>query len=157
MLRLHHAVVTVLIGGALTVSGRAGAEPRCRSVAGVLISSLVGAPECTSPVGLCSRGWLLGSITQPFFFRLLTLSPTDTTALTGVMHYTGEMVIQNRGRTLIVAETGAFDADANGTGDVAAVSTVIAGGSGRLRFHGTFTPTGGGHSAYSGEICDDAQ
>lgn len=154
MFRPIHAVVAVLLGGALA-SGRAGADPRCRAVAGVLVSSLVSGPECTSPIGLCSRGWLIGGITQPFFFRLLTLAATDTTALTGVMQYTGEMVIECRGTTIVVAEVGAFDADVNGTGDVAAVSTLVAGGSGRLRFQGTFTALAGGHSTYSGEICAD--
>jgi hypothetical protein len=154
MFRPNHAVVAVLLCGALATS-RAEADPRCRSVSGVLVSSLVSGADCTSPLGLCSRGWLIGGITQPFFFRLLTLSPTDTTALTGVMQYTGEMVIERRSGAIVVAEVGAFDADVNGTGDVAAVSTIVAGGSGRLRFQGTFTPLSGGHSAYSGQICTD--
>jgi hypothetical protein len=154
MFRIEHAVVAVMIGGALSVSGRAGAEPRCRSVAGILVSSLVSGTGCTSPLGMCSRGWLIGGITQPFFFTLLTLSPTDATETTGIMQYTGEMIIETRGGVIVVSEVGAFDADASGTGDVAAVSTIVAGGSGRLRVQGTFRPAQGGHSAYVGTICD---
>jgi hypothetical protein len=154
MIRPSHAVVAVLLGGVLPTSGRAEASPRCRAVAGVLISSMVTGAECRSPIGLCSRGWLLGGLTQPFTFTLLTLSPTDDTGSTGVMHYTGEMVIESRDGRIVVRESGAFDADANGTGDVAAVSTIVSGGSGRLRFQGTFTPAAGGHSAYAGQVCD---
>jgi hypothetical protein len=153
MIRPSHAVVAVLLGGALLPGGRAEASPRCRAVAGVLISSLLTGPECRSPLGLCTRGWMIGGITQPFTFTLLALSPTEDTGSTGVMHYTGEMVIETRDGRIVVSESGAFDADASGTGDVAAVSTIVAGGSGRLRFHGTFTPAAGGHSAYSGQVC----
>jgi hypothetical protein len=155
MIRPSHAVVAVLLGGALSLSGRADASPRCRAVAGVLISSMVTGAECRSPLGLCSRGWMLGGITQPFSFTLLTMSPTDATGSTGVMLYTAEMVIEGRDGRIVVSESGAFDADVNGTGDVAAVSTIVAGGSGRLRFQGTFTPATGGHSAYTGQVCDD--
>ena len=108
---------------------------------------------------MCSRGRLTGDIREEFFFTLTSLSTNQDTPNTGVLHYTGDMLVNFDHGDVLFQEIGAFDAVPNSTGDVAAVSTVVsgsghyAGATGRLRIQGTFTPTDGGHSKYEGEFC----
>jgi hypothetical protein len=135
------------------------AQSKCRPVSGSLVSELLSGPECLSPVGLCTRGRLLGEISAPFVFTATSLVPSNDTALTGVVHYTGDMVVTARGGDMFLKEAGGFNAVPNSTGDAAAVSTIIGGNgehvgvSGRLRIAGTFTPQEGGSSKYQGQIC----
>ena len=133
----------------------ADGKPRCRLVRGSLVSTVVTGADCPSPLGLCSRGRLTGDLRDSFFFTLKTMTPTDSTPDTGIMQYTGEMVVATRSGPVVLAEVGAFDADPEGTGDVAAVSTIVDGGTGRVRIEGTFTMAGGGNSRYVGQVCTD--
>jgi hypothetical protein len=108
---------------------------------------------------MCTRGRLFGDVRESFVFTATSLMPSADTPASGVMLYTGDMVVSSARGNLFLKEAGAYDVT-NPRGDVGAVS-VIAGGtgvhgraSGVLHISGTFTPTDGGHSAYAGEVCD---
>jgi hypothetical protein len=149
----------LLIGAALSFTAPAApAEHRCRAIRGHIDSELLAGPECTSPVGLCTRGHFTGDIRGTFVFTATSLTPSADSPATGVVHYTGEIVIQTRRGQVFIKDAGAFNSLPDSTGDVGAVSTITggtnryAGASGRLRIAGTFTPQDGGDSEYSGEI-----
>src|SRR5262249_11512842 len=114
---------------------------------------------CTSPVGLCTSDRFFGGLKGDFLFTATSLTPTTDTPLTGMVHYTGEIVIHTKEGDLAIKDAGAFNAIPDGTGDVGAVSTISSGtgkwvgASGRLRICGTFTPTEGGDSDFEGEVC----
>jgi hypothetical protein len=138
----------------------ARAECGCRPVRGYLVSQILTGPECHSPVTLCTRGRLFGDLRESFSFTATSLTPSSDTPLTGVMLYTGDMLITTPRGNLVLKEAGAYDAVAGGRGEVGAVSVVVSGTgvhsatTGVLRFTGTFTPQNGGHSVYEGEICN---
>jgi hypothetical protein len=149
----------LLAGAALSITVPAApASPRCRAVRGHIDSELLAGPECASPVGLCTRGHFTGDIRGSFVFTATSLTPSADTPATGVVHYTGDIVIQTRQGRIVIKDAGAFNALPDSTGDVGGVSTLTggtgryAGVSGRIRIAGTFTPADGGNSEYSGEI-----
>ena len=148
----------LLIGAALSLTAPAPAASRCRAVRGFIDSELLSGPECTSPVGLCTRGTFTGDIRGTFVFTATSLTPSADTPATGIVHYTGDIVIQTRRGRIFIKDAGAFNSLPDSTGDVGAVSTITggtgryAGSSGRIRIAGTFTPQDGGHSEYSGEV-----
>jgi hypothetical protein len=161
-----------LLGMALCVTTvESPAAARVKAVRGHILSELLTGPDCKSPVGLCTAGQFTGDIRGKFVFTAVTLTPSGDTATTGVMHYTGDIVIvsaslppgvarglENGRGDIFIKDSGAFNALPEGTGDVAAVSTIIGGTkgniglSGRIRIAGTFTPQDGGDSEYSGFI-----
>ena len=132
--------------------------PRPRHVHGNIVSQLLTGPACTSPVGLCTKGHFTGSLRGEFVFTATTLTPTADTPATGIVHYTGDIVLKTNDGTIFIKDAGAFDSAPGSTGDVGAVSAVTggtrryAGASGHVRIGGTFTPQDGGDSEYCGQI-----
>jgi hypothetical protein len=129
-------------------------------VRGTIVSRLLTGPACTSPISLCTAGTIDGhpSLKGSFIFTAKTLTPTADTPETGVMHYTGDITIRTAQGTVFIKDAGAINWTKGGTGDVAAVSTIIRGPGilpglkGRLRISGTFTPEAGGKSEYVGYL-----
>jgi hypothetical protein len=148
----------VLSSLVFAVTTTAAAPARRIPVRGLIISKLLEGPACTSPVGVCTAGRLTGGIQGTFVFTAKTLTPTADTPATGVMLYTGEIVIRTARGEIRVKDAGAINYTAGGTGDVGASSTIVGGTghntgiSGRLRIAGTFTPDAGGRSEYHGYI-----
>jgi hypothetical protein len=156
---LHALAAGLLVIPALSLTVTASAAAtRCKGVHGHITSELLTGPECTSPVGLCTRGRFTGDIRGAFVFTATSLTPSADTEQTGVVHYTGDILIRTQRGQISIKDAGAFNALPGSTGDVGAVSTIVAGtgryagASGRIRIRGTFTPEDGGDSAYSGEI-----
>jgi hypothetical protein len=138
--------------------GQTSAERDTGLVKGHISSELLTGPECTSPVGLCTKGRFSGDIQGDFVFIANTLTPTPDTALTGVVHYIGDILIHTRKGDIFIKDSGAFNTLPGGTGDVGSVSTITSGtgrwegASGHIHIAGTFTPAGGGDSDFEGEI-----
>ncbi len=139
-------------------SGQTSPKPEARSVKGHISSVQLTGPECTSPVGLCTKGRLSGDIKGGFVFTANTLTPTADTPVTGVVHYTGDIVIHTTNGDILIKDAGAFNALPGGTGDVGSVSTITggtgrwAGAAGHIHISGTFTPADGGDSDFEGEV-----
>ena len=149
----------LLAGAILTLTAAASpAAVRCRAVQGRIISELLTGPACASPVGLCTRGRFTGGIAGEFVFTATALIPSADTPQTGVVHYTGDIVIKTRRGDIFIKDAGAFNPVPGSTGDVGAVSTITggtrryAGASGHFSISGTFTPEDGGDSEYRGQI-----
>ena len=144
-----------------TVTARAESESSISvPVHGTILSRTLPAPACTSPIGICTEGRITGhpSLAGTFVFTAKTLTPTADTPKTGVMQYTGEITIRTAQGLVLILDAGAINWTSGGTGDVAAVSTIVRGPGilpglrGRLRITGTFTPEAGGKSEYTGYI-----
>jgi hypothetical protein len=156
---LLFALLFSLLATPHDATARHGGGNRCRRVQGYLVSQLLTGPECKSPVSMCSRGRLYGDVRESFVFTATSLTPSSDTPTSGVMLYTGDMVVSAARGKLFLKEAGAFDVT-RPRGDVGAVSVITGGtdvhegASGVLHLSGTFTPTGGGHSNYEGEVCD---
>ena len=135
------------------------AAARCKPVNGHIISELLTGPECTSLVGLCTKGRFIGGIKGDFVFIATSLTPHQDTPVTGVFHYTGDITISTRDGNIFDKDAGAINAIPGSTGDFGSVSTITGGtgdyvgASGRIRIAGTFTPEEGGDSDYKGELC----
>src|SRR5260370_897743 len=111
------------------------------------------------PLVCATKGRVSGDIKGSFVFSANTLTPTSATRVTGVVHYTGDILIHTAsGDILSITDAGAFNALPGGTGDVGSVSTITrgtgrwAGAAGHIHISGTFTPADGGDSDYEGEV-----
>jgi hypothetical protein len=119
-------------------------------------SAVVGPPDCLSPIGLCTQGTLSGGLKGDFFFTATSLVPTADTATTGVVLYTGDIVLTTKDGTLTCKDAGGFQTV--GAGAVASVCAVVggsaglAGASGTIQFVGTFTVADGGDGDYRASI-----
>lgn len=153
----HWAVRIVAAGLALVVmTGAASAAPECKQVKGKFTLAPFGAPECTSPVGLCARGSYTGDLKGSSVFIGSSLIPTADTPTTAVVLLTGDNSITTRGGTLQTKD--AIVLRTTGAGEFAEVDTLVsgtgewAGASGQIIASGTFTAAGG-QGQYHGEVC----
>jgi hypothetical protein len=90
--------------------GIAEASP-VKSVSGDFTSVAALPPECTSPVGICTRGTLTGDLRATYDFVMLSLVPAgDPTAPTKFV-YTGQSVITRLqgGAQIFGVDTGVMD------------------------------------------------
>ena len=156
------ATATLLVAGAMmgtSVNAQHKADSRCELVSGYIVSALVGGSECASPIGLCTRGHFFGPLGGDFTFTATSIVPTIDTPFTGVVAYTGDIVLTTKRGDLMIKDSGGFNATPGGTGDSTSVSTIISGTgraegtTGRLRICGAITPEGGGMAGYEGEVC----
>lgn len=125
-------------------------------VAGAIRSQQISGPDCTSPVGLCTKGTFSGSsgsIRGPFTFSANRLVPSD---VPGVLLYTGRIDVHTSGGDFVCTDSGAFNTA--GDGELADVCEVGSGTgewsstSGYLQIVGTFTAAAGGKSRYAGKV-----
>src|SRR5262245_46045678 len=91
---------------------------------GHISAHLVTGPECTSPVGMCTKGRISGDIRGTFVFTVTTLTPTADTPVTGVVNYTGDVLIHTRRGDIFVKDSGGINNAPGSTGDVGSVSTI---------------------------------
>ncbi len=146
------AVVTTL----MIATSWAMAAPTCKKVSGKFTLQPVSGPTCTSPVGLCATGVFQGGIKGNSEFTGTSLTPTLSTATTGVVLLTGDNIIHTDDGDLTTKD--AIVLSTVGAGDFAELDTVIggtgawAGAAGHFTANGTFTDAGG-EGDYSGEIC----
>ena len=126
------------------------------NVVGHFSSVVVGGPDCLSPIGLCTRGTLSGGLKGSFFFTATSLVPTADTPTTGVVLYTGEIVLTTKDGTLTCKDAGGFQTV--GAGAVSSVCAIVAGtaglagASGTIQFVGTFTVADGGDGDYRASV-----
>ena len=138
---------------AALAGGRALAAQDAQQVHGHLMSQVLTGSACTSPIGLCTAGRLVGVINGDFVFTATRLEPSDTP---GVFFYTGQIVVQTNQGEVRCQDAGAFGV--TGSGPVVDICTITggterwAGVTGHIRIHGTFTFAEGGNSKYEGEI-----
>jgi hypothetical protein len=128
-----------------------------RAVSGHFSSTVVTGPACVSPVGLCTEGTLLtGAIKGSFSFTATSLIQTVDTPTTGVVLYTGDLVVQATDGAFTCKDAGAVGATEQGP--VASVCTIVsgtgayAGVTGAQRFVGTFSASTGGSGDYTGSL-----
>ncbi len=126
------------------------------SITGHFSSTVVPAPACTSPVGVCTEGTLTGGVKGTFSFTGTSLIQTADTPTTSVLLYTGDIIVRTKDGQFTCKDAGAFRT--TGDGAVSSVCTIVggtgayAGVSGTLQFVGSFSSTGGGIGDYSGSL-----
>ena len=151
--------VRIALASVLLVSIVATGSTTARAAANIVghfSSVVVGGPECLSPIGLCTRGTLSGGLKGEFFFTATSLVPTADTSTTGVVLYTGDIVLTTKDGTLTCKDAGGFQTV--GAGAVASVCGIVAGtgrlagASGTIQFVGTFTVADGGDGDYRASV-----
>jgi len=149
---------TLLLASALGICAGAAMAQNCKDVTGHFTSQQVLPPSCTSPVGSCTAGQLIGGIQGSFTATATQLLVSADFATTGVLHFTGDIVVTTKDGNLVIKDAGTIDV-ASGEGHVADVSKIISGtgsltgATGFLRVQGTFTAAAGGDGDYRGRIC----
>jgi hypothetical protein len=163
MSTLHITLAATLLVGTTAIAtaadgGDVTPPPHGRAIHGRFVGEALSGPECTSPVNVCTKGHVSGSIEGEFVFTVTALIPNADTSQTGVLNYTGEGVVTTRHGLIFFKDTGAIDVTPGDPGDIGSVST-ITGGTGRYlgasgRFHvaGTSTAADGSESEYSGVL-----
>jgi hypothetical protein len=137
-------------------SGDAFADSGCKKVQGKIAIQALTGPACSSPVGLCLTGSLVGALHGAFAFTSSAIIPTADTPLTGVVFSTGDSTLETPGGTLFTKD--ALALNPSPPGEFSDLS-VITGGTGdwtgvfgTLTITGTFAE-GQGEAAYFGEVC----
>jgi hypothetical protein len=130
-------------------------------VYGFYRSHPVAPPECTSPVGFCTAGELIGGIQGTYAFTMTSVAPSQEPTTPGVIFYSGHSVVSPKGGAgdaVLATDNGAIDLGA--TGRQAALLTITGGtgayggATGYLLLRGTLDPlTSEVSGDYVGEIC----
>jgi hypothetical protein len=154
----------VVLGGLaiiLVPAASAQAETGCLAVTGFYVERPVTGPTCESEIGLCIAATYYGGVRGDAQARATSIVATADTPTTTVQLFTSESAITgsvaDRSGTLFVKNAGAFAA--GGDGSIVDVQTIVggtgdlAGATGALRAHGTFTFPDGGRSGYTGTVC----
>ena len=133
----------------------------CKSVRGHLEETLVGSPECTSPVNLCTVAQMFGHLKGQAHFTASAIISSADTPTTGVVFVTGDTIIVDarlgakRG-TLTIKNAAAFRTV--GEGDLSDTQVIIggtddfSGATGSLRISGNFAGDSGS-SDFEGTVC----
>jgi len=147
--------------GLLTLASSAAADDRCAPVSGFYEEHETSGADCTSPVGLCIVVDYHGDLTSTLTGQATSIVPSADTPTTSVLAFTSNSRFTGRVRgrrgTLDIRNAGAFRTA--GSGSIVDLQTVIggtgdlAGVSGEVRASGTFSPTTGGRSTYTGSLC----
>ena len=152
-------IARIALASALLVSIVAVDSTTARAAANIVghfSSVAVGGPDCLSPIGLCTRGALSGGLKGDFFFMATSLVPTADTPATGVVLYTGDIVLTTKEGTLTCKDAGGFQTVAAGA--VSSVCAIVsgtagfAGAVGTIQFVGTFTLADGGDGDYRATV-----
>jgi len=146
---------TVAIAAVLLAAARPASAGECKPVFGHFTSSPI-TIGCTSPVGFCTTGRLIGGIQGSYAFTMLTAAPAAVPNPAGVSFYTGRSEVSlHHGGTVVLADAGAIDLNPFGSGKMAALLSVIGGAtSGFLQLRGSIDfATGVVTGDYFGEIC----
>ena len=103
--RRHLGSLVVVI--ALLVPSRVHAQ-QCKNDGGPFQSNLIPAPNCPSPIGICTLGTLEGKSPETYYFVMDTLGPAGDTAAPNKFTYTGHSVITRTrgGATLLGHDSG---------------------------------------------------
>ncbi|HSN89783.1 MAG TPA: hypothetical protein VLS93_01025 [Anaeromyxobacteraceae bacterium] len=131
----------------------------CRPVNG-FFSSMPAPDGCTSPVGFCTAGELIGGIQGSYAFTMTAAAPGDP-ATPGVTAYAGRSVISpKQGGTLLAVDNGIVDLNPFGTSRMVALLTLTGGAggaegaSGWLQLRGAMDlGTGAVMGDFTGEVC----
>jgi len=132
------------------------ADAHCHNVRGrITIQALTG-PDCTSPVGLCLTGTIVGALRGDYGFTASTVSPSADTPLTGVLFSTGDTTLETPGGTLFTKD--ALALATSGAGEFSDLSIITGGTGDWAGAFGTLTITGAyaagqGEAVYAGEVC----
>ncbi len=146
-------LASVLLLSIVAVDSTANAAA---NAVGHFSSVVVSGPDCLSPIALCTRGTLSGVLKGEFFFTATSLVPTADTPTTGVVLYTGDIVLTTKDGTLTCKDAGGFQTVAAGA--VSSVCAIVggtaglAGASGTIQFVGTFTFADGGDGDYRASV-----
>lgn len=146
------AVIIVVLVGLVSADQVASAASRAT---GNFSSSVLPAAECTSAIGICTRGTLTGGLKGEFSFVGTSLMPSADTPTTGVVFYTGDLTLTTKDGELRCKDAGALLT--TGAGAVSSVCVIVggtggfAGATGTIQFTGTFTSASGGDGEYRAE------
>jgi len=150
-------IARIVLSSVLVVSIVAiGSTASAATIVGHFSSVVVTGPDCLSPIGLCTRGTLSGGLKGEFFFTATSLVPTADSPATGVVLYTGDILLTTKDGTLTCKDTGGFQTV--GAGAVASVCAIVAGSgdlagaSGTIQFIGNFTFADGGDGDYRASV-----
>ena len=154
-LSVRRGILLTVVGALLSAAAGGDVAAASRRARGHFASNVV-TEGCTSPVGICTAGTLTGGVNGTFVFTATSLQPTADTPTTGVLLYTGDIVLTTRFGTLTCKDAGAFES--TGSGAVSSVCAVVGGtgnltgAAGTVQFVGNFTFEGGGEGEYRAVI-----
>jgi hypothetical protein len=152
------AFLTISVLPASTAA-HAGANGSCRLVKGSFSAASVPPSECASPVGLCTRGQLTGTLAgSSYELTMNTIEAVPEADLPTVSFFTGTSVINTKhGDVWVGIDTGALNAVAPpvvNSGRFSTLLTFTSGVEGFLWIHGTLDlSTGTVSGDYSGRVC----
>lgn len=132
----------VALLGVMPIVGQTSAAPQAKTVQGHIETHLVSVEDgCTSPVGLCTTGKIIGDIQGELTFIASTLTPAPNQGTQPVYFYTGDIIIRTKDGTITAVDAGVFDLVTGGAGDLTTLSPSQgvgkwAGVTGQLRISG---------------------
>lgn len=152
----NHALVLALTLVLAAVAAPAMAAPHCKRVHSHLFLEAEAVPTCGSPIGLCARATLRGSLKADTEFVGTSFLQTVDTPATAVVVLTGDNTFHTTRGDFFTKD--AIVLSTVGAGEFAEVDTVIGGtgdwvgATGNLTASGTFA-NGTGEGIIEGEIC----
>lgn len=150
------AILFAVLLSAVLPSSHSFAEMLCKPVHG-RFQSQVQPPGmvCTSPVGLCTKGQVIGGLQADFDLTVNSLFPADPVNIPTVMFFTGISTMHIKGGGLIIgADAGALDTDPLGDGHFSSLITFVEGASGHIILTANADLAAGVVGGdYSGELC----
>lgn len=158
-LSLPAAALLTAVAMVLLIGTSEAMAQKCKTVHGHAIDQvLVPSPPCTSLLGVCVSGRVIGGLKGDFFATVTSITPSIDTPVTAVVFETADTVLHTKDGDLQTKEAVAYNADPTGHGDLGNVMTVVGGtgkwvgATGRLRVWGNLTPTES-DVTYEGEVC----
>ena len=130
----------------------------CHPVTGVFLSESVPPSECSSPVGICTKGYLFGGLTGSYEFKINGMSPTLAPEVPFITFFSGRSEITLFcGKTVVGIDSGSLNLSPPGTtgsGIISSLLTIVEGGTGYVHIRGTIDlDTGQARGFYSGMVC----
>jgi hypothetical protein len=159
--RVAFAFLAVAVIVSITaVAGVAGADSG-RKVEGDFTAAPPPPLECTSPIGICTRGTLTGGIEGTYDFRMLTIAPDPSNPAD--LLFTGEstITIENAPRGVLIGQDHGVIHPPQAVGEPSPFTTFIVivdgtcayeGASGEIRADGVLDAQGNTSGTYVGRI-----
>lgn len=128
MSKFRVIILIALAGLCALLAAPVRADSTVKTVSGHIDDEVVGPPQCTSPVGICTVGRLTGGIQGDLDFGITSVTPAEPP---GVLHFTATSTIRTREGDIFCADSGSFNT-ASGSDGEGVHLCVITGGTGEF-------------------------
>ena len=147
---LFAALISVVL-----LSSHGFAETFCKPVHGRFQSQAQPPGSCSSPVGLCTHGQVIGGLQAEFDLTVNNLFPADPANIPTVVFFTGISAIHMKDGSVVTGvDAGALDTNPSGDGHFGSLITFVNGASGHIVLTANADLAAGVVSGdYTGEMC----